>query len=168
MNSKTQSMEPNAEWIFRISKAVIRKRNFNTALGLALGVALCVIALQGHATDSDRYNATLLASIVGFVIIFCLFNLVGHMRYIVNSRKHHLEVGEDCLTFVTGTAESVLPLSEVAMAEQQSRLREGPSLMMRLKNKRIVRLVGYERQEALNALVTQRITRIQVSVPPSE
>ena len=168
MNSKTESMVPGAEPFFRISEAAIRKRQFNTALGIVLGVALCVIALQGNAADSQRYNATLLVSIVGFVIIFCLYNLLAHIRYIVNSRKHHLEIGEDCITFVTGTNESVLTLSDVALVEQQSRLREGPSLMMRLKNKRIVRLVGYERQEALNALVTQRIARIQVSVPPGE
>lgn len=168
MNSETESMEPGAERFFRISDAVIRKRQFNTALGIVLGVALCVIAFQGHAADSQQYNATLLVSIVGFVIIFCLFNLVAHIRYIVNSRKHHLEIGEDCVTFVTGTTESVLPLIEVALVEQQSRLREGPSLMLRLKNKRIVRLAGYERQEALIALVTQSIARIQASDPPWE
>lgn len=163
-----ESMEPNPEQIFRISEAVIRKRHFNTALGILFGIALCVIALRGHAVDSEKYNDTLLASVVGFVILFSLFNLVGHIRYILNSRKHHLEVGEDSITFVTGAAESLLPLNEVALAEQQSRRREGPSLMMRLKNKRIVRLVGYERQEALIALVTQRIERIQASVPPCE
>ena len=156
---------PGAERFFRISEGEIRKRQFNTGLGIVLGVALCVIALQGNAADSQRYNDTLLVSIVGFVIIFCLFNLVAHIRYIVNSRKHHLEVGEDRITFVTGTTESVLPLIEVALAEQQSRLREGPSLMLRLKNKRIVRLAGYERQEVLIALVSQSIARIQASNP---
>ena len=167
MNNKMESVEPNSERTFRISEAVIRKRHFNTALGIVFGIALCLIALRGNTVDSEKYNDTLLASIVGFVILFCLFNLVGHIRYTLNSRKHHLEVGEDCVTFVTGAKESVLPLSEVALAEQQSRLREGPSLMMRLKNKRIVRLAGYERQEALIALVTQRIACIQAS-PPSE
>ena len=53
----------------------------------------------------------------------------------------------------------------MALAEQQSRLREGPSLMLRLKNKRIVRLAGYERQEELIALVGQSIARIQASNP---
>lgn len=168
MNSKTESVEANAERIFYISEAVIRKRHINTAVGIVLGIALCLIALRGNAVDSDRYNDTLLASIVGFVVLFCLFNLLGHIRYTVNSRKHHLEVGEECVTFVTGTKETVLTLSDVALVEQQSRWREGPSLMMRLKNKRIVRLVGYERQEALNALVAQRIARIEAAVTPSE
>ena len=165
MKSKTEFMGPGSERYFRISEGEIRKRQVNTGLGIVLGVALCVIALQGNAADSQRYNDTLLVSIVGFVIIFCLFNLVAHIRYIVNSRKHHLELGEDCITFVTGTTESVLPLTEVALVEQQSRLREGPSLMLRLKNKRIVRLTGYERQEALIALVSQSIARIQASDP---
>ena len=168
MNSEMESMEPNAERIFRVSEAMIRKQHFNMAVGILLGVALCVIAWRGHAAASEKYNATLLASIVVFVLIFGLFNLAGHIRYTLKSRKHHLEVGEDSVTFVTGTTESVLPLKEVALAERQSRLREGPSLMMRLKNKRIVRLAGYERQEALIDLVTTRIARIQASVPPSE
>ncbi len=165
MNSK---MEPNAEQTFRISEAVIRRRHLNTAWGIVFGVALCAITLRGHAVDSDKYNDTLLVSVVAFVILFCLFNLAGHIRYVRNSRKHHLEVGEDSVTFVTGDDESVLPLSEVALAEPQSRLREGPSLMMRLKNKRIVRLVGYERQEDLIELVTQRIARTRASAPQCE
>lgn len=161
MNGKIKPVEPNTEQVFRISEAVIHKRHLNTAWGIVFGVALCAITLRGHAVDSNKYNDTLLVSVVGFVILFCLFNLVGHLRYVRNSRKHHLELGEDCITFVTGTQESVLPLSEVALVERQSRLREGPSLMMRLNNKRIVRLVGYERQEDLNALVSQRIADIQ-------
>ena len=138
------------------------------ALGIVFGIALCIIAFRSHAVDSDKYNDALLVSVVLLVALFVLFNLVGHIRYILNSRKHHLEVGEDRITFVTGADQSVLVLSEVALAERQSRLHEGPSLMMRLKNKRIVRLVGYERQEALTDLVTQRIARVQTSVPPCE
>ena len=138
------------------------------ALGSVFGIAFCIIAFRSHAVDSDKYNDTLLVSVVLLVALFGLFNLVGHIRYFLNSRKHHLEVGEDRITFVTGADQSVLMLSEVASAEQQSRLHEGPSLMMRLKNKRIVRLVGYERQEALTDLVIQRIARVQTSVPPCE
>jgi len=152
-----ESMQPNSDRIFRISKASIRKRHFNTLTGIVFGIALCFIVLYGHTVDSDRYNDTLLFSVVVFVFLFCLFNLVGHARYLLNSRKHHLEVGEDDITFVTGSDLSILKLGDVAWAEQQSRLREGPSLMMQLKNKRIVRLVGYERQEALTELVNQRI-----------
>jgi hypothetical protein len=168
LKSEMASLEPKPERKFRISEAVIRKRNLNTAWGIVFGVALCAITLRGHAVDSDKYNDTLLLSVLGFVILFCLFNLVGHFRYVRNSRKHHLEVGEDRITFVTGADESVLPLSEVALAERQSRLREGPSLMMRLKNKRVVRLVGYERQEDLIALVSQRIASIQALASRSE
>ena len=168
LSSVNSEVEPNAHRTFRISEEVIRKRHLSAAWGIVFGVALCAITLRGHAIDSNKYNDTLLVSVVGFVILFCLFNLAGHFRYVRKSRKHHLEVGEDSLTFVTGADESVLPLNEVALAEQQSRLREGPSLMMRLKNKRIVRLVGYERQEALIALVSQRIASIQAPAARSE
>ena len=125
-------MLPNTEQIFRISKSVIRKRHFNAALGTVFGIALGIIALYSNSVDRDRYNDTLVVSIVIFIVLFCLFNLVAHIRYVLNSRKHHLEVGEDRITFVTGSNLSVLVLSEVARAEQQSRLREGPSLMMQL------------------------------------
>ena len=40
--------------------------------------------------------------------------------------------------------------------------------MMRLNNKRIVRLVGYERQQALIELVSQRIAGMQASATPRE
>ncbi len=159
MTGKTEPIVPAAEGTFRISEAVIRKRNLSTAWGIVFGVALCVITLRGHAVDSNRYNDTLLVSVVGFVILFCLFNLVGHLRYVRNSRKHHLQLGEDRITFVTGSDQSELLLSEVAFAERQNRRREGPSVMMRLKNKRIVRLAGYERQEDLIALVMEGIAR---------
>ncbi len=152
-----EPMQPDTDRTFRISKASIHKRHFNALMGIVFGIALCIIVLHVRAVNSDRYNDTLLFSVVVFVFLFCLFNLVGHTRYLLNSRKHHLEVGEDRITFVTGSDLSVLMLSDVAWAEQQSRLREGPSLMMQLKNKRIVRLVGYERQEFLTDLVNQRI-----------
>lgn len=168
MSSNVDPADPTGELTFRISEEVIRRRHLNIAWGIVFGVALCLITLRGHAVNSDKYNDTLLVSVLAFVILFCLFNLVGHVRYVRKSRKHHLEVGDDSLTFVTGADESVLPLSEVALAEQQSRMREGPSLMMRLKNKRIVRLVGYERQEELIALVSQRIARAQASAPRGE
>jgi len=126
-------------------------------LGTVLGIALCIVVLQGHAFDRDTYNDTLLFSVVVFIALFSLVNLAGHIRFVLNSRKHHLEVGEDRIIFVTGSNLSILMLSEVAFAEQQSRMREGPSLMMQLKNKRIVRLVGYERQEALIEMVRQQI-----------
>jgi hypothetical protein len=168
MSSEMDPMEPAGERTFRISEAVIRRRHLNIAWGIVFGVALCLITLRGHAVNSDKYNDTLLVSVLAFVILFCLFNLVGHARYVRKSRKHHLEVGDDKVTFVTGANESILPLSEVALVEQQSRMREGPSLMMRLKNKRIVRLVGYERQEELIALVSQRIANVQASAPRGE
>lgn len=168
MNREIEPKLPNTERVFRISEAVIRRRHFNTALGIVFGVALCIIAFRSNAVDSDTYNDTLLVSVVLVVALFGLFNLVGHIRYFLNSRKHHLEVGDDRITFVTGANQTVLTLSEVASTEQQSRLNEGPSLMMRLKNKRIVRLVGYEGQEALNDLVIQRIAHVKSSVPPCE
>ena len=168
MDSEIETVAPSPETTFRISDAVIRKRHLNIVVGIVLGVALCLITLRGHAIDSDKYNDTLLLSIVGFVILFCSFNLFGHMRYVRNSRRHHLQVGEDRITFVTGANESVLKLSDVAQAEPQSRFREGPSLMMRLNNKRIIRLVGYERQQALIELVSQRIAGMQASATPRE
>ena len=166
MNKELQPMQPGTEQIFRISAAVIRKRHFNTALGTLFAIVLCVIVMRANAIDSDKFNDILLFSVVLVIALFGLVNLVGHIRYVLKSRKHHLELGEDRITFVTGTDQSVLMLSEVVLAEQQSRLREGPSLMMRLKNRRIVRLVGYDRQEALTESVTRRIARVQNSAPP--
>lgn len=157
MNRNVAHLPPRTERTFRISEAAIRRKHFNTGLGIVLGIALCVVVLQGHAVDRDTYNDTLLISVVVFIALFSLFNLAGHIRFVLNARKHHLEVSEDRIIFVTGSNLSVLMLNEVTFSEQQSRLREGPSLMMQLKNKRIVRLVGYERQEALTKLVGQRI-----------
>jgi len=159
-------MKPETVKVFHISKAATRNRHFNVLLGMLLAITLCIIVLTGHAVDSNKFNKTLLVSVVAFVALFGLFNLAGHIRYFHKSRMHHLEVGEDRLTFVTGADHSVLMLSEVARVERQSRWREGPSLMMQLKNKRIVRLVGYEHQEALSDLVTQRIARVQSPVSP--
>ena len=157
MNTNVEPSQSSTERTFRISKAAIRRKHFNMVLGTGLGIALCIVVLQGHAVDRDTYNDTLLFSVVVFIALFSLFNLAGHIRFVLNSRKHHLEVGEDRIIFVTGSDLSILMLSEVAFAEQQSRLREGPSLMMQLKNKRIVRLVGYERQEALIEMVRKQI-----------
>ena len=150
-------MHPESERYFRIAPSELRKRHINVILGLLFGVALCWLVFNAHSADSDKYNETLLYSVVVFVVLFCMVNLLGHIRYCLNSRKHHLEVGDDRITFVTGADRSVLLLSDVVLSERQSRLREGPSLMMQLENKRIVRLVGYKRQEDLLDLVSQRL-----------
>ena len=74
-----------------------------------------------------------------------------------------MEVGQDRITFTTGQKRSVLNLAEVLLVEPQKRLGEGPSLMMKLKNRRVVRLEGYERQAHLMTLVAERCEQVSES-----
>ncbi|MEG3639174.1 hypothetical protein [Magnetococcus sp. PR-3] len=146
---------------YKISSSEIKKRNINMMLGMALAFILCFLAWQAHLTNSDKYNATLLISIIAFTLLFGLFNLYGHIRYMLRIEKHHLSLEKEAIHFVQGDEKSTLNFSDVMMTERQSRIREGSSLVIRLHNKRIIRLVGYENMSQLIEGVDQRVAAVQ-------
>lgn len=149
--------------IFRVSRTHVRARNRNTMVGFVLAVALCLIVWRARVASSDEYNATLMTAVIAFVVLFGVVHLAGHIRYTLNSSRHQVEVGQDRITFTTGQERTVLNLAEVLLVESQKRLGEGPSLMMKLRNRRVVRLEGYERQAHLMTLVTERCEQISAS-----
>nr|CRH06805.1 exported protein of unknown function [Candidatus Magnetococcus massalia] len=147
--------------LYRISQAERKKRHINMALGILFAIVLCLVAWQAHESNSDKYNATLFISIVAFTILFGLVNFYGYLKYLIKADKHGLRLEEAGLCFIQGEDESRLPFSEVILMERQNRFREGPSLMLRLQNRRIVRLVGYDEMEQLIQEVMEGVKRVE-------
>ena len=148
---------------FELSAADIRRRHMNAGLGVALGALLCTLAWTGYGPDSDKHNLALVASTFLFVGLFGLFTVGSHIRYVLNARKHKLEVGTDVLTFVLGLERTALRYIDVMKLDRQERMREGPSLRLTMRNVRYVRLVGYEDQEQLMALVEARVAQAKAA-----
>ncbi|MBF0590047.1 MAG: hypothetical protein HQL53_13075 [Magnetococcales bacterium] len=146
---------------FRVAAAEIRRRNMNLIVGGVLGTIFCVLVYMGHLQQSEKYNAVLLLSVLAFFGLFAVIHVTGHVRYVLKIRRHVLEVHDDGIWFRTGDEESRLDLQDVAIAQPQKRWREGPSLMMKLKNNRVIRLVGYEEVERLTELVLARIAALK-------
>lgn len=142
---------------FTIDPAQVRRGTRNTGLGLVLALVLSALAWQSARAPGEQYNSLLFASVVLFVGLFGLYTMVAHARYVMHSRSHSLEVGPDGATFATGGDTSELPWADVVRVERQSRMREGPSVVLYLKNGRFIRLVGYTDQERLTELVERYV-----------
>lgn len=149
--------------IFRISRETIRRRHRNTIVGLGFACALGWIAWRARATTTEPYQAMLLGLALLTLALFGVIHFVGYVRYVRRSRTHTLEVADDCIDFTTGGQRTVLELTDVLLIERQKRLGEVVSLMMRLRNQRIVRLEGYEDQGQLMDLVTERFDRVSAA-----
>ena len=149
--------------LFRISRETIRQRHRKTIIGLVLAGALFWIVWKARAATVEPYNAMLLGLGLLTLVLFGVVHLAGYVRYVRRSRTHTLEVADDGITFTTGGQQTVLELKDVLLIERQKRLGELVSLMMRLRNRRIVRLEGYEEQERLMDLVTERFERVSAA-----
>ena len=148
---------------FVLSKADIWSRHYNVGLGLLLGIGLSIVASWGYGAESAEPNALVPLVANLFVAIFGTYVLVSHLRYVYNSRRHHLDVTPETITFRTGFDTSSLRLADVVDMQRERRLREGPSLKLQLVTSRFVRLVGYEDQERLMALVEKYVERARAA-----
>ncbi len=142
---------------FRISSAEIARRNRNFIQGAFFGIVLCLLVYMGHLQSAEKYNSVLLLSILTFVGLFALFHLYGHLRYVRKIRHHVLRLERTAIQFKTGDEVSRLPWSDIAYTKSQKRWREGESLMIKLKNGRIIRLVGYEEMSRLAFSIKDRL-----------
>lgn len=154
----THKTTPPPENRFTISQDTIRLRRRNTILGTFLAIALGVVLWRFQA-QSAPFNALLLGLMLLTLALLTVIQFAGTFRYLRRSASHHLEVGEDSLVFVTHGERTELKLQDVLLIDRQKRLGDAISLMMRLRNQRIVRLEGYERQGLLMDLVTERFER---------
>ena len=144
---------------FRLSPSDINRRH-QTVAGEVV-VALLIGYGAHHLPGGGELAAGLALLGKIFVAFFVAHVVSAHVRYVLTSRVHHLEVTPELLTFQTRKKASELPLAEVGHTERHARFREGPSLMLRLKNKRHVRLAGYEDQDELMELVEGHVARLQ-------
>lgn len=152
------------ERTFRISRETIRLRHRNTIVGFAFAVALFWIVWKIRVATTEPYRAMLLGLVLLFLILFGVVHLAGYVQYLRRSRTHRVEVEEGCLYFTTEGERTRLELRDVLLIERQKRLGEMFSLMLRLRNRRHVRLEGYEDQERLMDLVEERFDAVSASL----
>lgn len=146
-----------------LSSGDIRGRHLNVGVGLILGILLCCVAHWGYGPDSATPSQLVVVGVYLFVSVFGAYVVLGHLRYVRKSRTHRLDVTPQRLVFNTGDDVSALNLEDVAELDRHSRVREGPSLRLQLKNGRYVRLVGYQDQDSLMTLVEQQVERIRAA-----
>ena len=136
---------------FTISDESIRKRNRNVLLGGLFSLLLAGVVTYGHYESPDRYNQTLLWSVLGFVLIGNLVNFYRHLRYLRLSRDHRIEVYPGSAQFWTAGDKTELDLKDVAGLFFYRRRGELQHIQVRLKNNRGIRLEGYADLEHLAA-----------------
>ena len=156
-----ETQPPPEQTVFEIDRETIRLRHRNTLVGLISAIALAAILQRLKASATDPYHSLLIGVILLTLALLAGVHLVGYLRYVLRSRKHRVEVGDDEIAFITGDERSVLMLQDVVLIERQNRLGELISLTLRLRNQRIVRLEGYERQEQLMDIVSKRFEHFQ-------
>ncbi len=142
---------------FTIGRTEIRKRNRNVVGGLVFGSMLAALIVVQNQRSPDVYNTTLLWSVVGFVVIANVVNLVRHLRYVRLTKSHRLEVLDDSIRFVTGNEMTELQLEDVAAIRLFHRRKELLHIQVLLKNKRGIRLEGYDDLEGLSRLLQNRV-----------
>lgn len=136
---------------FTISPESIRKRNKNILWGGLFSMLLAAVVIYGHSQSPDKYNQTLLWSVVGFVVLGNLVNLYRHLRYLRLIRNHHLEVHPGSVQFWTGGEKTELDLKDVAGLFIYRKRGALEHIQVRLKNNRGIRLEGYGDLEQLAA-----------------
>ncbi|MBF0620462.1 MAG: hypothetical protein HQL54_00900 [Magnetococcales bacterium] len=161
LNGCSTSQYESVYMEFRVGVEEIKKRNRNLVLGGVFAGILVLITWMGHQRSSEQYNATLLFSVLVFVVLATVINLIGHVRYLKRIRNHVLMVQKGVIIFRTGKNDTQLKVTDIQSLQQQKRWREGPSILLRLKNKRIIRLVGYENLGTLENQIRSQMESVE-------
>lgn len=142
---------------YTICPEEIRKRSRNITWGVVLSAALAGLTVVQNNRNPDTYNRTLLWSVVGFLIVANVVNLIRHLRYVRLSKTHRIDVLDDSIQFVTRGELTELQLDEVAAVREFRRGNKLQHIQVLLKNKRGIRLEGYGDLEGLARLLRQKL-----------
>jgi len=151
--------DTTATGTFTIDQGSLAQRRRNILLGLVFSLVLALVVVFGHYRYPATYNAVLLWSVLGFVIIGNLVNWLRHRRYVRLVRNHRIEVHQGRVEFWTGGEKSVLEVGDIAALTLYRRRGSLRHVQVRLTNNRGIRLEGYRDLERLAALLADQIPK---------
>ena len=147
---------------FTISEAYLARRNRNILVGALLSLLLIALVVSGHAYAPRTYNAVLMWSMIGFLVIANFVNYLRFIRYLKRARSHRVVVSDRGVEFVTAGEKSVLHFADVAALVKHGRRGRLSHLQVKLRNNRGIRLEGYDTMEGLSEAMEAHIPAAHV------
>ena len=93
------------------------------------------------------------------VIVGNLVNYYRYRRYLRLVEDHRIEIGDDEVSFFTGTDKSVLDTKEIVALTFYRRKGQVEHIQLKLRNGRGIRLEGYADLEQLGGAIADRIPK---------
>lgn len=143
--------------IFRIGHEELVKRRKNNWLGLLFSIGMMVLLAAANAHNQERYNDFLFGSVVLFLVLANMINLVRHVQWSRTIAHHHIEAGESGLTFVKGEEKTHLPGDQINSMRTKEKNGATTVVFMELANGNRIRLEGYTDMNGLAAAIRQVI-----------
>ena len=144
---------------YSISETSLQTRKKNIFLGALLSLVLAAIITAGHYQYPKIYTDVFFWSVIIFVVIGNLFNYYRYRRYLRLVKDHRIEIGEDEVSFFTGTDKSVLHTKDIVALTFYRRKGEVEHIQLKLRNGRGIRLEGYTDLEQLGGAIADLIPK---------
>ncbi len=150
----TESAPPSN---FTIGTESLQGRTRNVIAGAVLGLLLALLVGWGHLTQPGTYNAVLLWSVIGFIVLANVIGYLRHRRYLRLARTHRLEVGGGGLRFLTGSQVSELSLADIAAVSVYRNRKGIGHIQVQRTDNRGIRLEGYGDMQGLAAALKEQV-----------
>ena len=148
--------------LYSISETSLQVRKKNIFLGALLSLALAAVITVGHFQYPETFNNLLFWSVIIFVVIGNLVNYYRYRRYLRLVKDHRIEIGDDEVSFFTGTDKSVLDTKDIVALTFYRRKGQVEHIQLKLGNNRGIRLESYSDLEQLGGAIADRIPTEQV------
>jgi hypothetical protein len=153
---------PKYSMHYSISETSLQTRKKNIFLGALFALVLAAVTTAGHFQYPETYNSMVLWSVIIVVVVGNLANYYHYRRYLRLVEDHRIEIGDDEVSFFTGTDKSVLDTKEIVALTFYRRQGRVEHIQLKLRNGRGIRLEGYADLERLGGAIADRIPNEQV------
>jgi hypothetical protein len=150
---------PKYSMHYSISETSLQTRKKNIFLGALFALVLAAVITAGHFQYPETYNDMLFWSVIIVVVVGNLVNYYRYRRYLRLVEDHRIEIGDDEVSFFTGTDKSVLDTKEIVALTFYRRKGQVEHIQLKLRNGRGIRLEGYADLEQLGGAIADRIPK---------
>ena len=150
---------PKYSMHYSISETSLQTRKKNIFLGALFALVLAAVITAGHFRYPETYNDMVFWSVIIVVVVGNLVNYYRYRRYLRLVEDHRIEIGDDEVSFFTGTDKSVLDTKEIIALTFYRRKGQVEHIQLKLRNGRGIRLEGYADLEQLGGAIADRIPK---------
>ncbi len=144
---------------YSISETSLQTRKKNILLGALFALVLAAVITAGHFQYPETYNNVVFWSVIIAMVVGNLVNYYRYRRYLRLVEDHRIEIGDDEVSFFTGTDKSVLDTKEIVALTFYRRKGQVEHIQLKLRNGRGIRLEGYADLEQLGGAIADRIPK---------